>query len=74
MGNFTIKFLVPVEEEEVGVFLLLFTLALGMAHGAGLAEMLVLAAVWWAELGKEEGGRRPEQKNVWEAGDISYPG
>lgn len=74
MGNFTIKFLVPVEEEGVGVSLLLLTLALGMAHWAGLTEMLILAAMWWAELGKEEGGRRPKKKNGWEAVGVSYPG
>lgn len=71
-GNFTIQFLVPVE--RVGVSLLLLTLALGTAHWAGLAEMFVLAAVWWAELRKEEGGRRPKEKNVWEAGGVTYPG
>lgn len=61
-------------EEGVSLSLLLFTLALGMAHWAGLAEMFVLAAMWWAELGKEEGGRRPKKKNVWEAGGVSYAG
>lgn len=47
---------------------------LGMAHWAGLAEMLVLAATWWVELEKEEGGRRPKNKNGWEGGGVSYPG
>lgn len=62
MGNFKIKFLVPVEEEGVGVSLLLFTLAIEMASWAGLAEMFVLAAVWWVELGKGEGGRWPKKE------------
>lgn len=59
------------EAQGVTAFLCPFILALGTAHSASLAEMFVLAAVRWADLWKEEGGRGPKT-NSWEAGGISY--
>lgn len=49
-----------------------FILILGTANWASLAETLVLAAIWWAGLCKEEDGREPKT-NDWETAGISYP-
>lgn len=65
--------LVPVEAQVVTASLCPFILALGMAHWAGLAEMFVLAAMWWAELGRRKVAGGQEKKGQ-EAGFVSYPG
>lgn len=54
----------PVEALVVTASLWPFVLALGMAHWAGWSEVPVLAAMWLAELGKEEGGRQPKKKGL----------
>lgn len=59
------------DAQAVTAFLCPSVLALGTAHCASLAEMFVLAAVWWADLWKE--GGRGSKTNGWEAGGTSYP-